>query len=198
MAGRAFPVAALLLATLGLAGAAPQAAAETSSVRPEPNTRVPAGVTRYAPTVFPDRIVVSPAQDAATGGVLRRLRDAGGLQGRRVGPSGMAIHAAQPHRPRAIGGIQLGALHGEPGVAVGGVAEGRGRVLHGQGRSVESGIQQAVDDRRLRGGGAEKREESTDNPVAKNGGIHLVFLSGACRGTRRPVPGAKTHDPAEV
>ena len=67
MAGRAFPVAALLLATLGLAGAAPQAAAETSSVRPEPNTRVPAGVTRYAPTVFPDRIVVSPAQDAATG-----------------------------------------------------------------------------------------------------------------------------------
>lgn len=33
----------------------------------EPNTRVPAGVVRYAPSVFPDRIVVSPAQDAATG-----------------------------------------------------------------------------------------------------------------------------------
>lgn len=67
MAGRAFPAAALLLALCGLGGGAPQAAAETSSTRAEPNTRVPAGVTRYAPTVFPDRIVVSPAQDAATG-----------------------------------------------------------------------------------------------------------------------------------
>ena len=34
---------------------------------PEPNTRVPTGVVRYAPSVFPDRIVASPAQDAATG-----------------------------------------------------------------------------------------------------------------------------------
>ena len=33
----------------------------------EPNTRVPAGVMRFAPSVFPDRIVVSPMQDAATG-----------------------------------------------------------------------------------------------------------------------------------
>lgn len=33
----------------------------------EPNTRVPAGVIRFAPSVFPDRIVASPAKDAATG-----------------------------------------------------------------------------------------------------------------------------------
>ena len=35
--------------------------------RPEPNTRVPKGVARYTPSGFPDRIVASPAQDAATG-----------------------------------------------------------------------------------------------------------------------------------
>lgn len=34
---------------------------------PEPNTRIPEGVMRYVPDVFPDRIVASPAQDAATG-----------------------------------------------------------------------------------------------------------------------------------
>jgi len=34
---------------------------------PEPNTRMPAGAVRYAPGAFPDRIVVAPAQDAATG-----------------------------------------------------------------------------------------------------------------------------------
>src|SRR5690606_30177968 len=32
-----------------------------------PNTLVPEGVVRYAPTGFPDRIVATPLQDAATG-----------------------------------------------------------------------------------------------------------------------------------
>src|SRR3546814_17124149 len=34
---------------------------------PEPNTLVPAGSTRYVPGAFPDRIVATPAQAAATG-----------------------------------------------------------------------------------------------------------------------------------
>lgn len=34
---------------------------------PDPNTRVPSGATRYVADAFPDRIVLSPAQDAATG-----------------------------------------------------------------------------------------------------------------------------------
>lgn len=33
----------------------------------EPNTLVPEGVVRYAPSLFPDRIVAVPAQDASTG-----------------------------------------------------------------------------------------------------------------------------------
>lgn len=41
---------------------APQAARQV-----EPNTLVPEGVVRYAPTGFPDRIVATPLQDAATG-----------------------------------------------------------------------------------------------------------------------------------
>jgi len=54
----------LLLALSFLAG--PVRAAEDAAREAEP-TRVPAGVLRYAPSVFPDRIVVSPAQDAARG-----------------------------------------------------------------------------------------------------------------------------------
>ncbi|WP_149194190.1 purple acid phosphatase family protein [Luteimonas suaedae] len=51
----------MLLAMSAIAGeAAPRRVAE-------PNTLVPAGVIRYAPSGFPDRIVASPAQDAATG-----------------------------------------------------------------------------------------------------------------------------------
>jgi len=42
----------------------------------EPNTRVPAGVARYAPDVFPERIVASPAQDAATGLAMSWRTDA--------------------------------------------------------------------------------------------------------------------------
>jgi len=41
--------------------------AQQAARQPEPNVRVPAGVAHYAPGVFPDRIVVSPAENAATG-----------------------------------------------------------------------------------------------------------------------------------
>lgn len=55
--------AALLLSPWPAALAeAPQAARQV-----EPNTLVPEGVVRYAPTGFPDRIVATPLQDAATG-----------------------------------------------------------------------------------------------------------------------------------
>ncbi len=37
------------------------------AAQPEPNVRVPAGMAHYVPSVFPDRIVVSPAEDGATG-----------------------------------------------------------------------------------------------------------------------------------
>ena len=42
-------------------------AAQDTARKHEPNTRVPAGVVRFAPSVFPDRIVASPAQDASRG-----------------------------------------------------------------------------------------------------------------------------------
>lgn len=51
----------LLAATVLAAGAMGVAPAA------EPNTQVPAGSRHYAATDFPDRIVASPAQDAATG-----------------------------------------------------------------------------------------------------------------------------------
>lgn len=51
----------LLAATVMAAGAMGVAPAA------EPNTQVPAGSRHYAATDFPDRIVASPAQDAATG-----------------------------------------------------------------------------------------------------------------------------------
>ncbi|WP_225589214.1 metallophosphoesterase family protein [Pseudoxanthomonas sp. PXM01] len=56
-----------LLVALLLGTCAAVSAQEATARRPEPNTRVPKGVQRYAPTGFPDRIVASPAQDAATG-----------------------------------------------------------------------------------------------------------------------------------
>lgn len=42
----------------------------------EPNTRIPAGVVRYAPSRFPDRVVLSPAQDAMTGFAVAWRTDA--------------------------------------------------------------------------------------------------------------------------
>ncbi len=49
-------------------------AAEVGKV--EPNTRVPSGVMRYAPSGFPDRIVASPLQEAATGFAVSWRTDA--------------------------------------------------------------------------------------------------------------------------
>lgn len=52
------------------------AVAQTPPRPVEPNTRVPAGIVRYAPSGFPDRIVASPAQDAATGFAVAWRSDA--------------------------------------------------------------------------------------------------------------------------
>src|SRR5690554_6736055 len=59
----------LLMAVLLLgAPAAVLAGARSAPVRePEPNTLVPPGDLRYAPAARPDRIVASPAEDAARG-----------------------------------------------------------------------------------------------------------------------------------
>lgn len=54
--------ALLLLPAFGALAEAPQANRHV-----EPNTLVPEGVIRYAPSGFPDRIVAVPAQDASTG-----------------------------------------------------------------------------------------------------------------------------------
>lgn len=59
--------AALLLAALLAPLAWSPLAAQDAARAPEPNTRVPAGVQRHAPDMFPDRIVATPAQDASTG-----------------------------------------------------------------------------------------------------------------------------------
>jgi hypothetical protein len=56
-----------LLVALLLGTCAGASAQEATARQPEPNTRVPKGVMRYAPSGFPDRIVASPTQDAATG-----------------------------------------------------------------------------------------------------------------------------------
>ncbi len=63
--GRAARMHASLLALLVALPALPLAASEPREV--EPNTLVPAGVVRYAPSAFPDRIVAVPLQDAASG-----------------------------------------------------------------------------------------------------------------------------------
>ncbi|MCF7222738.1 metallophosphoesterase [Lysobacter sp. TLK-CK17T] len=58
-------------------GLAAPVSAETPAARaPEPNTLVPAGVMRYAPSGFPDRIVATPAQDAAHGFAVAWRTDA--------------------------------------------------------------------------------------------------------------------------
>lgn len=56
--GRQWLLLAALWVAAGAVGAAPVA---------EPNTQVPVGSRHYAATAMPDRIVASPAQDAATG-----------------------------------------------------------------------------------------------------------------------------------
>lgn len=71
MAGMKGLLSALLVAACTAASAQAGAARQA-----EPNTRVPEGVVRYAPTGFPDRIVASPAQDAATGFAVAWRTDA--------------------------------------------------------------------------------------------------------------------------
>ncbi len=56
-----------LLALAACLFAAPAFAETFVKTDVEPNTLVPAGVMRYAPSVFPDRIIATPAQDASTG-----------------------------------------------------------------------------------------------------------------------------------
>ncbi|MEZ0472148.1 fibronectin type III domain-containing protein [Luteimonas salinilitoris] len=57
----------MMLALGALLAGAAFADAGPAQRKAEPNTLVPAGVMRYAPGVFPDRIVASPSEDAATG-----------------------------------------------------------------------------------------------------------------------------------
>lgn len=66
---------AVLAALLAALACLPVAAQEAARA-PEPNTRVPAGAQRYVPTVFPDRIVATPAQDAASGFAVAWRTDA--------------------------------------------------------------------------------------------------------------------------
>jgi hypothetical protein len=56
-----------LIAAAALLAAAAPALALDAGRAPEPNTLVVAGDARYAPAAFPDRIVATPAQDAASG-----------------------------------------------------------------------------------------------------------------------------------
>ncbi|MDH5824299.1 metallophosphoesterase family protein [Luteimonas sp. RD2P54] len=58
--------AAGLLVALLLPAPAPAREAEPRRA-PEPNTLVPAGAVRYAPSGFPDRIVATPAEDPSSG-----------------------------------------------------------------------------------------------------------------------------------
>jgi len=91
----------LLLALSFLAG--PVRAAEDAAREAEPNTRVPAGVLRYAPSVFPDRIVVSPAQDAARGFAVAWRTDAS-VQAPllEIAVAGDSPDMGQPRRVRAV------------------------------------------------------------------------------------------------
>src|SRR5690606_15877486 len=67
---------AVVLAGLWLSLALPVEAGQTFARAPEPNSLVPPGVMRYAPSGFPDRIVASPAQDASRGSAVAWRTDA--------------------------------------------------------------------------------------------------------------------------
>ncbi len=122
--------AALLLSPwpAALAGA-PQAARQV-----EPNTLVPEGVVRYAPTGFPDRIVATPLQDAATGFSVSWRTDAtvespvleiavasespdqwnGDVPPRRVGAATRALAAGNGsahHHHAVVDGLRPGTLY---------------------------------------------------------------------------------------
>lgn len=97
---------------------------------PEPNTLVPAGVVRYAPSGFPDRIVASPAQDAATSfAVAWRTGDTVETPWLEIAEAGDSPDMGTPRRIRAatqaltsengpahhhrveVGGLQPGTLY---------------------------------------------------------------------------------------
>ncbi|MEO6519528.1 MAG: metallophosphoesterase family protein [Pseudoxanthomonas sp.] len=65
-----------VLLSLALASFGPAAMAMEAVRAAEPNTLVPAGVSRYASNGFPDRIVASPAADASTGFAVAWRTDA--------------------------------------------------------------------------------------------------------------------------
>lgn len=66
----------LAVALLGVS-ASPPVRAEQAPRQAEPNTRVPDGDRGHAATAYPDRIVISPAQDAAQGFAVAWRTDAG-------------------------------------------------------------------------------------------------------------------------
>ena len=108
MVGRA-SLAALLLACVPFAWS--QDAVQRQH---EPNTRVPAGVMRYAATGFPDRIVVSPAADATTGfSVAWRTNEVVEAALLEVAAAGDSPDMGVPRRSRAVTRV----LETENGVA---------------------------------------------------------------------------------
>nr|WP_116811080.1 metallophosphoesterase family protein [Steroidobacter cummioxidans] len=66
----------LALASLLLSAVVQMPAHASQTRAPEPNTLVPKGVMRYAPSGFPDRVVASPAQDATRGFAVSWRTDA--------------------------------------------------------------------------------------------------------------------------
>lgn len=94
--------AASTLAALLCIAALPLAAQEAAR-QPEPNVRVPAGVVHYAPGVFPDRIVASPAEDAATGlAVSWRTDTSVHAPWLEIVPAGDSPDFGEPRRIRAL------------------------------------------------------------------------------------------------
>lgn len=90
-----------LFGLLLCAGCAPLWAQDAARA-PEPNTRVPAGVVRYAPSVFPDRIVLSPARDAAHGFAVAWRTDATvAAPGLEIVPAGDSPDMGTPRQVRA-------------------------------------------------------------------------------------------------
>src|SRR3546814_4844163 len=81
---------------------------------PEPNTLVPSGDARSTPGAFPDRIVATPAQDAAAGfSVAWRTNSAVKAPGLEIVVAGDSPDMGEPRRVQAI----TQALRTENGIA---------------------------------------------------------------------------------
>ena len=76
--------------------------AQEAARAPEPNTRVPPGVMRYVPTVFPDRIIVSPAQEASGLSVAWRTDATVQSPLLEIVPAGDSPDMGAPRQVRAI------------------------------------------------------------------------------------------------